>query len=369
MSGNSAKFTRQIFLWQAQVNADPKLAVSGVKFGFALSSHFNEAEGGAAWPGIEEIGKAMGRSKPVVIEGRQHIVAAGHLRFQPGSRGSGHSGRYWMILKGNPDLPFTEQEKVTPPYLSTSGKGSPSKTEKVARPKWKGNPGLHKSSTKPSKEPPKQQPRAREEESGEKKGHATEYDVIEHALRRAAGLESTDNLPGLRSLAPILTLLGTGYDLAEDVLPAIVARRGKRFSSWAYFVEAIKEAKAKRLNGGSHAEPAAKPATAKTDELRWRRFFDAWARGGDSSWFMSWEPGPGGYGCPIPNSVLLAWLGEIARSPDAPMHVTSAIKQIEARHVHAGEAQPSADTRTSARTARKRIASIISWPVSPTFSA
>jgi len=328
---NSPKFTRQIFLWLAQVNADRDLPVSGVKFGFALCSHFNEAEGGAAWPGIEEIGKAMGRSKPVVIDGREHIVAAGHLRFQPGSRGSGHSGRYWMILKGNPDLPFADQIKGSPDLpFPASAKGSPSRTQKVARPKRKGSPGLHESSNEPPKEPPIDRPLD---------------DLLAKLIKAAKGNVVREEI-GIEVIKPILDLEAQGCSEA-DVIAAVgevVPKLKTPLRTWAapFLRDAIlakRDARLRAGNGSAHAragngaEPgASKPAAAETDEAKWRRFFDAWAKGGDGSWFMSWEPSPGAWRCPILDSVLLPWLREIVRSHDAPpMHVTSAIRQIEAR--------------------------------------
>ena len=72
-----------------------------------------------------------------------------------------------------------------------------------------------------------------------------EIDALEERLRTAAGL-GNDPSPALFDLSPMLTLIGKGYDLETDILPVLksVAARGKRGSSWRYYVKAIEEAKA-----------------------------------------------------------------------------------------------------------------------------
>jgi hypothetical protein len=319
VSGNSPKFTRQIFLWLAQVNADRELPVSAVKFAIALASRFNEEEGGAAWPGIEEIGKDMGRSKPVVIEGREHLVAGGHIRFQPGSRGSGHSGRYWMILKGNPGLHFTDQEKVTPPYISETEKGNQdlpfadqkkgraSRTEKVGRPERKCSPGLHESSTKPSRESPIDRPLD---------------DLLEKLIKAADG-NVVHGESGIEVVGPILDLQAEGCDLDADILPAIrdrVPRLGEPLRTWGarFLRDAILARKASRLRarGGNGSDATAKPESAEPEEVKWRRMFDFWKR--TETWPIVWGPPPNSlHGCEIPKELIAKWTAEKAAEENA----------------------------------------------------
>jgi hypothetical protein len=265
--GNSAAFTHQIFLWLAQVNTDRKLPLCAIKVAICLASLFNEENGGAAWLGTEKIGIAIGRSKTTVIEGLGHLEARGHLRIQPGKQGRGNSGHYWMIPKGNPSLPFKDEEKVgfrvpkgNPGRHESSILESPSSKSAaldieeetpspnlsaVAKPKLSKGVGEETKEGTPSLAPfhlakPNGKEAREEEEERER------LDRLERRCRRTAGLEN-DPAIGLNDLSPILGLIARGFTESKiDAGIANVANRPnapRRISSWKYYVGAIEEVK------------------------------------------------------------------------------------------------------------------------------
>lgn len=129
-------------------------------------------------------------------------------------------------------------------------------------------------------------------------------DQIETALRSAGELENSTS-PGLFNLSPILGLLDAGYSLDEDILPTIRAKKGSRVSSWAYFDQAIRQAREQRLNAGKQKAPADNSSTAITDEVResgWRTAVRRWKEN-PSSWLIK-APPPGKPGCPVPEHIL-----------------------------------------------------------------
>ena len=76
---------------------------------------------------------------------------------------------------------------------------------------------------------------------------STDSDIeLSVRLRTAAGWHPQ---PELLKVAPIRALLKEGFDLQEDILPVIAAKgpKVKERGNWAYFVEAIREHRAKRL--------------------------------------------------------------------------------------------------------------------------
>lgn len=110
-----------------------------------------------------------------------------------------------------------------------------------------------------------------------------ENDRLEAALREAAGLENDPN-PGLLSLAPIHGLIAEGFDFEKHILPVVRTKRGKRFSSWAYIVEAVRERGTGRHRAAATAPPAYRPPpdpdaylAALSDE-RWRDAIRHWQR-------------------------------------------------------------------------------------------
>jgi len=89
-----------------------------------------------------------------------------------------------------------------------------------------------------------------------------DLNLLEEQLRKAAGLER-DPGAGLFVLAPIIGLIEAGHDLQLDILPTIksvMARSRRKPRTWDYFVEAIREASARR-RGAEQAglAPAAAP--------------------------------------------------------------------------------------------------------------
>jgi len=94
---------------------------------------------------------------------------------------------------------------------------------------------------------------------------------LDAACREAAGLES-DRSPSLLDLSPIVALIDAGYRLESDILPKLreAKARGKRGSSWRYYVAAITDAKA--INQGIPAKPETVVSPTiwiTTDDPRW----------------------------------------------------------------------------------------------------
>jgi hypothetical protein len=335
-----------------------------------------DAVGANSFPGhdvVVALTESYGRK---VREHIEALIADGIInrerRFDP--RGHRLNDGYSLNMTAEDlpeiDIPKSTQSDSRP--KSTRGDSRP-KSTRGAEPRSTGVPGLEAHCVplhldEPSFEPPKnhqQQPRAREEvadkevkakEAGEKEGEGqatNRYDNLEHALRQAAGLE-TDPSDALFNLSPIIALLNTGHDLDTDVLPTLraIARAGRKGWSWGYYARAIedtKTARERRGNGAAHHNTETKPASAETDESRWRRMFDFWKR--TETWPSGWGPPPGLWGCggrdelpPIPTPLLLGWLLEAARlSPHyVPVHIASAIRSIEERWLPLDDYAPAA---------------------------
>lgn len=94
---------------------------------------------------------------------------------------------------------------------------------------------------------------------------ASRYQALEKRLREAAGWQSEPS-PGLFTVGPIIAVMETGADIDLDILPTIRAKAGKcrSRSSWNFFIDAIKEAHAKRLEAG-RASPVQSAATAQVE--------------------------------------------------------------------------------------------------------
>lgn len=120
------------------------------------------------------------------------------------------------------------------------------------------------------------------------------FDEIEAKLFEAAGLSDfrSEKSPGLISLAPILDLIGRGYELEIDILPVVrdKCRTGFRPKTWGYFTEMVVERTAKR-----RAIPF-KPPSVTVD---WTARMDAFLANG--AWAPSWGPRPGERGCKAPS--------------------------------------------------------------------
>lgn len=100
-----------------------------------------------------------------------------------------------------------------------------------------------------------------------------EIDRLEAELREAAGQENNPS-SSLLDISPITALLRAGYDLREDVLPKLRAAKasGKKPSTWAYYVRAITEGKAR--NDAIPAKATSPPPSVATvwlteDDPQW----------------------------------------------------------------------------------------------------
>jgi hypothetical protein len=102
----TSKFTAMQFTWLHQINEDIELPASDLKVALQLTRHFNEKEGGRAFPGYETLAegcepytKDIGVSEHTVIRSVRRLQERGHLRVEWGKPGRGHPNQYWMIIK------------------------------------------------------------------------------------------------------------------------------------------------------------------------------------------------------------------------------------------------------------------------------
>ena len=174
---------------------------------------------------------------------------------------------------------------------------------------------------------------ARPSAVGDGRRHWTrvELDEIERKCRAAFGVE-THPSPGFLVLSPLLGLLDAGFRLEEDILPVLRAKRGlARVSSWAFFVQPVREAATRRAEaaGGERVERRRVEAAAVSPidprDFRavmaaqgWRQepdHFDklcrAWFR--DRRWPIERGPKPGEAGGFVPPEHVADWL---RRHPD-----------------------------------------------------
>jgi hypothetical protein len=98
----SSKFTAATFAFLHQVNANDKLLASDLKVALALTTFFNEKDGGRAFPGYETLGTEAGVSETTVIRAVRRMEQHGHLRVVWGQPGRGHPNQYWMVVKPAP---------------------------------------------------------------------------------------------------------------------------------------------------------------------------------------------------------------------------------------------------------------------------
>ena len=103
---SSTKFTAMQFTWLHQINEDVELPASAVKVALQLTRHFNEKDGGRAFPGYESLAegcepytKDIGISERAVIRSIRLMHERGHLRVEWGKPGRGYPNQYWMIIK------------------------------------------------------------------------------------------------------------------------------------------------------------------------------------------------------------------------------------------------------------------------------
>jgi len=121
-------------------------------------------------------------------------------------------------------------------------------------------------------------------------------DVIEEKLREAANLQN-DPSPGLLVVGPILGLIEAGADLDRDILPVVRAKsKGRKIRSWAFFIDAVREAM------GARTAAASVPLKADDPPVDWEMFMGLWAR--SKIWPQRLGPPPGFGGCRAPPEVL-----------------------------------------------------------------
>lgn len=101
--------------------------------------------------------------------------------------------------------------------------------------------------------------------------------------------------PAMLRIGPIFDLMGKGYSLETDILPAVrdVAASGAKFNSWAYVVPIVVERAAKR-----NAIPA-RPQELAED---WSKRLAVWRQ--DRTWAPAWGPSPDEQGCRAPAELL-----------------------------------------------------------------
>lgn len=171
-----------------------------------------------------------------------------------------------------------------------------------------GNPRLSRGVNPPvNGEDKAQKPEARSQKettpSGVVSGAPLEdIDGLTARLIEAAGSENIQP-HGALDLSPILGLMAAGVDLDTDILPAIRAkaqRLRRPAGSWAYFVEPIKDAHARRIEAGQGVVP--QPAFDNS-EKRWRTRL-AMARERRQWSGADWGPPPGKAGCRVPAHLI-----------------------------------------------------------------
>lgn len=104
-------------------------------------------------------------------------------------------------------------------------------------------------------------------------------------------------------VGPILELLANGVDLETDVIPVLKARAAKMTrpaGSWGYFLEAIREAHARRIEAG---RGVVKPPSVEASEKRWQARLTLARQKGEWS-TAEWGPCPGTAGCLVPQQLL-----------------------------------------------------------------
>lgn len=124
----------------------------------------------------------------------------------------------------------------------------------------------------------------------------TEFEILEDKLRATAGVEN-DPSPGLLVVGSISALIEAGYSLDADVIPTIAAKRTTGFKprSWGYYVDAIRDARAKRLKIIERPAPQAVEPDWPEHATRY---------GKDQYWAPHLGPEPGMGGCRCPPELL-----------------------------------------------------------------
>jgi hypothetical protein len=107
---NGDTFTRDLFAWLHQVNADPGLPAAATKIALAISYHINRGNG-EAWPSTITLAERASVNKSTASRMVRLLETSGHLSVENGCQGRGHSHRYRTIIKGAQEQ-ISEEEKV-----------------------------------------------------------------------------------------------------------------------------------------------------------------------------------------------------------------------------------------------------------------
>jgi hypothetical protein len=107
---NGDTFTRDLFAWLHQVNADPDLPAAATKIALAISYHINRGNG-EAWPSTITLAERASVNKSTASRMVRLLETSGHLSVENGCQGRGHSHRYRTIIKGAQEQ-ISEEEKV-----------------------------------------------------------------------------------------------------------------------------------------------------------------------------------------------------------------------------------------------------------------
>jgi hypothetical protein len=105
-------FTAKTFCFLHQVNEDNALPASDLKVALQLTRHFNQGDGGRAYPSCKLIADTIGLSEATVIRAVRRLAERSHLRVEWGKAGRGHPNQYWMVIKPA-QVQVLEPEKPT----------------------------------------------------------------------------------------------------------------------------------------------------------------------------------------------------------------------------------------------------------------
>ncbi|HMA70062.1 MAG TPA: hypothetical protein VKP67_01005 [Xanthobacteraceae bacterium] len=98
--GSKTEFTRIVFNWLDQAEADHELAPAAFKVAYEIRKHF-DWDTLRGYRSLKNICQKTGLCKGTVVDGLRALEARKHLAVvQKGTAGRGHSYEYQMVLKG-----------------------------------------------------------------------------------------------------------------------------------------------------------------------------------------------------------------------------------------------------------------------------
>lgn len=237
-------------------------------------------EEGKCWPKQETIAAETELSERSVREWLQKLEDAGLISREKRRRDDGY--RASDLIR----LAFKNQPAKSAGNNQSHRQLAPTLPEPVAAP----------TSFEPSKEPSAAAARGK-----------SDLESLTDRLIEAAGEKIQPH--GALVLAPVLGLLDAGCDLETDILPTIRARTAKMArpaGSWAYFVDAIRDAHAQRVAAG---RGVVKPASPEATDKRWQTRLNM-ARERHQWSTTEWGPAPGQPGSIVPKHLLQPGDGE-----------------------------------------------------------